>query len=86
MPVGTDDSKKYVDAVLSKLPKDNLHLNTEIVSVTSRDDGVDLVEAGGARHVYDHVILAWVCNPELTHLTAARTRIRHCRCFEKVER
>lgn len=86
MPVGTDDSKKYVDAVLSKLPKDNLHLNTEIVSVTSRDDGVDLVEAGGARHVYDHVILAWVCNPETTPLTAARTRIRHCRYFEKVER
>ena len=55
-----DDSKKYVDAVLSKLPKNNLHLNTEIVSVTSRDDGVELVEAGGARHVYDHVILAWV--------------------------
>ncbi|KAK1923361.1 hypothetical protein DB88DRAFT_490915 [Papiliotrema laurentii] len=51
-------AKQYIDAVLSRLPKENLHLNTEIVSVSSREDGVELVEAGGARHIYDHVILA----------------------------
>lgn len=50
--------KRYVDAVLGKLPKENLHLNTEIVSVATVDGGVELVEAGGARHQYDHVILA----------------------------
>lgn len=50
--------KLYVDSVLSKLPKENLHLNTEIVSVQSVPEGVELVEAGGARHVYDHVIMA----------------------------
>ncbi|WVR06843.1 hypothetical protein IAU60_003879 [Kwoniella sp. DSM 27419] len=51
-------SKKYLDAVLSKLPKENLHLNTEIVAVESHGDGVTLVEASGQRHVYDHVIMA----------------------------
>ncbi|KAK4688090.1 uncharacterized protein P7C73_g2028, partial [Tremellales sp. Uapishka_1] len=51
-------SKKYVDAVLSKLPRENLHLNTEIVSVSSHAEGVTLEEASGVRHVYDHVILA----------------------------
>lgn len=50
--------KKYVDTVLSKLPKDNLHLNTEIVSVKSFEHGVELQEASGATHHYDHVILA----------------------------
>ncbi len=50
--------KLYVDSVLSKLPKENLHLNTEIVSVRSVPEGVELMEAGGARHVYDHVIMA----------------------------
>ena len=50
--------KRYVDAVLGKLPKENLHLNTEIVSVATVDGGVELVEAGGAKHQYDHVILA----------------------------
>ena len=54
-----DPSRKlYVDAILDKLPKENLHLNTEIVAVSSRPDGVELVEAGGAKHVYDHVIMA----------------------------
>lgn len=28
--------------------------------MTSTDAGVELGEAGGARHLYDHVILAWV--------------------------
>lgn len=51
-------SKRYVNAVLGKLPPENLHLNTDIVSVASHPDGVELVEAGGARHIYDHVILA----------------------------
>jgi predicted NAD/FAD-binding protein len=52
--------KKYVDAILSKVPKENLHLNTEITAVRSLPDGVELTEAGGAKHIYDHVILAWV--------------------------
>ncbi|WVQ99628.1 hypothetical protein IAU59_006765 [Kwoniella sp. CBS 9459] len=51
-------SKKYLDAVLGKLPQENLHLNSEITAVESHDDGVTLVEASGQRHVYDHVILA----------------------------
>nr|XP_031863464.1 uncharacterized protein CI109_001340 [Kwoniella shandongensis]KAA5530536.1 hypothetical protein CI109_001340 [Kwoniella shandongensis] len=54
-------SKRYIDAVLSKLAPENLHLNTEIVSVNSGDEGtegVTIVEASGQRHVYDHVILA----------------------------
>lgn len=49
-----------MDAVINKLPKENLHLNTEIVAITSHGDGngVTLTEASGARHLYDHVILA----------------------------
>lgn len=50
--------KLYVDSILKNLPKENLHLNTEIVSVASRADGVELVEKGGARHIYDYVIMA----------------------------
>lgn len=50
--------KKYVDAVLSRLPSENLHLNTEMTSVRSVENGVELVEASGRKHVYDHVILA----------------------------
>ncbi|WVW84255.1 hypothetical protein I302_106285 [Kwoniella bestiolae CBS 10118] len=51
-------SKKYLDAVLGKLPKENLHLNTEITAIESVENGVNLVEASGQRHLYDHVILA----------------------------
>jgi len=47
-----------VDAILSKVSSVNVHLNTEIVGVTSVDSGVELVEASGAKHLYDHVILA----------------------------
>ncbi|WRT66575.1 uncharacterized protein IL334_003534 [Kwoniella shivajii] len=51
-------SKKYLDRVLDKLPKENLHLNTEIIAIESLDNGVNLVEANGQKHLYDHVILA----------------------------
>ena len=50
--------KKYVDAVVGKLPPENLHLNTEIVGVSSSESGVVLEESSGTRHLYDHVILA----------------------------
>ena len=60
--------KNYVDAILKKLPKDNLHLNTEIISVSSTDHGVELVEANGAIHDYDHVILASVYLPTPTQM------------------
>ena len=50
--------KRYIDAVLEKLPEENLHLNTEIVGVSSQGEGVVLEEASGAQHLYDHVILA----------------------------
>ena len=40
------------------MPPEQLHLNTEIVSVATVDDGVELVEASGSKHIYDHVILA----------------------------
>ncbi|ORY32929.1 hypothetical protein BCR39DRAFT_522408 [Naematelia encephala] len=63
-------SKRYVDAVLKKLPPENLHLNTGIVSVATLDSGVELVEASGARHVYDHVILATHSDTALDMLRA----------------
>jgi len=50
--------KKYVDAIIGELQPTNLHLNTEIVGVSSHDGGVRLEEASGAQHLYDHVILA----------------------------
>jgi predicted NAD/FAD-binding protein len=50
--------KKYVDAVLSKLPSENLHLDSEIVGVSSQEGGITLEEASGKQHQYDHVILA----------------------------
>lgn len=43
---------------MSVIPRDNLHTRAEIVGITSHEYGVRLVEAGGAHHIYDHVILA----------------------------
>jgi predicted NAD/FAD-binding protein len=51
-------AKTYVDAITSVVPPDNLHLNTDIVSVSSLSHGVKLVEGSGREHIYDHVILA----------------------------
>ena len=62
-----ENRKKYVDAVLGKLAPENIHLDTEITEVRSVDDGVEMVEAGGKRHLYDHVILALV-SPSAKHL------------------
>lgn len=50
--------KNYVDAILKKVRPENVHLNTEIVGVSSHDGGATLEEASGMRHGYDHVILA----------------------------
>lgn len=47
-----------VDTICSIVPPENLHLNTEISAVESLPNGVALTEAGGRRHIYDHVILA----------------------------
>ncbi|TXT04010.1 uncharacterized protein COLE_07707 [Cutaneotrichosporon oleaginosum] len=47
-----------VDKLASIIPPENLHTRAEIVSITSHEYGVRLVEAGGANHIYDHVILA----------------------------
>ncbi|RSH88935.1 hypothetical protein EHS25_002597 [Saitozyma podzolica] len=63
-------AKKYVDAILSKVPKENLHLNTEITAVRSLPNGVELTEAGGAKHIYDHVILATHSDTTLAMLRA----------------
>ena len=51
-------SKKYIEAVTKKVKNENIHLNSEIVAVESTDEGVVLEEANGARHTYDHVIMA----------------------------
>lgn len=51
-------SKAVVDTICSIVPPENLHLNTEISAVESLPNGVALTEAGGRRHIYDHVILA----------------------------
>ncbi|KAI5452649.1 hypothetical protein NCC49_000398 [Naganishia albida] len=51
-------SKNYVNAIIDKLPAENLHLNTKIVGVTPHDTHVTLIEDNGTRHEYDYVILA----------------------------
>jgi predicted NAD/FAD-binding protein len=50
--------KKYVEAVLADLPKENVHVNTPIKSVSPHDNGVTLVEESGRTHEYDYVIMA----------------------------
>ena len=50
--------KKYIEAVTKKVNPDTIHLNSEIVGVSTVDEGVVLEEANGARHTYDHVIMA----------------------------
>ncbi|KAJ9116963.1 hypothetical protein QFC22_004621 [Naganishia vaughanmartiniae] len=51
-------SKHYVNAIIEKLPAENLHLNTKIVSITPHDTHVTLIEDNGTCHEYDYVILA----------------------------
>jgi predicted NAD/FAD-binding protein len=76
----TSNRKKYVDAILSKVPKENLHLNTEITAVRSLPNGVELTEAGGAKHIYDHVILAWVpTDPSPSFNSRSSPRSAECR-------
>lgn len=50
--------KHYVNAIIDKLPAENLHLNTKIVGITPHDTHVTLIEDNGTRHEYDYVILA----------------------------
>jgi predicted NAD/FAD-binding protein len=50
--------KKYIEAVTKRVRPENIHLNSEIVGVSTIDGGVLLEEANGARHTYDHVIMA----------------------------
>lgn len=44
--------------MLASLPKENLHINTPIKSVTPHPDHVTLVEESGKEHQYDYVIMA----------------------------
>jgi len=50
--------KKYIEAVTKRVKPENIHLNSEIVGVSTVDGGVLLEEANGNRHTYDHVIMA----------------------------
>lgn len=52
------DRKHYVNAIIDKLPAENLHLNTKIVGITPHETHVTLTEDNGTRHEYDYVILA----------------------------
>ncbi|KAG7528816.1 hypothetical protein FFLO_05915 [Filobasidium floriforme] len=63
-------SKKYVEAVLASLPKENLHTNTPIKSVTPHPDLVTLVEESGKEHQYDYVIMATHSDTSLRLLKA----------------
>jgi predicted NAD/FAD-binding protein len=44
--------------VTKKVRPENIHLNSGIVGVSSVEGGVMLEEENGARHTYDHVIMA----------------------------
>lgn len=50
--------KTLMDTLASIIAPENLHVHAEITSVSSLEYGVKLVEASGAEHIYDHVILA----------------------------
>lgn len=52
-------SRRYVEAILSKLPASQLHLSTPIVGVsTPQQDTVTITSTDGRSHVFDRVILA----------------------------
>ncbi|KAI9804804.1 MAG: hypothetical protein M1825_001172 [Sarcosagium campestre] len=52
-------SAAYIRAALTRFPRDRVHLNTPIVSVTNAPDGrVVLKTASGDSETFDHVILA----------------------------
>ncbi|BEJ17852.1 hypothetical protein CspHIS471_0701200 [Cutaneotrichosporon sp. HIS471] len=66
----TGGGAALIDKLASVVPPENLHTRAEIVSITSHEYGVRLVEAGGANHIYDHVILAIPSNRALKLLKA----------------
>ncbi|KDQ50504.1 hypothetical protein JAAARDRAFT_74155 [Jaapia argillacea MUCL 33604] len=51
-------SKTYVNAILSKLPTSQLHLNTPIHSISSTSNQITLTTASGSQEIFDHVIVA----------------------------
>ena len=52
-------SKQYVDAIMQDFPKDHVHLNTSIQSLSTLENGQLAVhQSEGRREVFDHVILA----------------------------
>lgn len=51
-------AQRLAESLANVLSTENLHLNAEIVSVSSEEHGVRLVEANGHHHIYDHVIMA----------------------------
>lgn len=62
-------SKKYVDSIISKLPKECLHLSTPITSVSTRrlhdeQEVVMLQTASGQELAFDRVIMA--CHSDTT--------------------
>ncbi|BEI86815.1 hypothetical protein CcaverHIS002_0701610 [Cutaneotrichosporon cavernicola] len=66
----TGGGAALIDKLASVVPPENLHTRAEIVSITSHEYGVRLVEAGGTNHIYDHVILAIPGNRALKLLKA----------------
>jgi predicted NAD/FAD-binding protein len=47
-----------VDSILSRLPKERLHLSTPVDAVTSGEDNATLVTATGKSEIFDHIIFA----------------------------
>lgn len=64
-------SHKYVNAILSKLPKEQLHLSTTVTAVsTTSGNKVLLTTADGGLEEYDHVIFATHSDTTLNILRA----------------
>ncbi|EIW81163.1 FAD/NAD(P)-binding domain-containing protein [Coniophora puteana RWD-64-598 SS2] len=68
-------SRKYVDAIISKLPPSQLHINTPVVALSTRGSSaepgpVELRTADGRTEIYDRVILACHSDTALAILNA----------------
>ncbi|KAJ7066491.1 FAD/NAD(P)-binding domain-containing protein [Mycena amicta] len=59
-------SREYVNKIISKLPKEQLHLSTPVTSVGTQEGTatIQLTTSNDASHAYDHVIFA--CHSDTT--------------------
>jgi uncharacterized protein len=64
-------AKKYIDSVMEKVKKENVHVNTPVEKVVRRDDKILVTSRGRGEEEFDHVIFATHADMSLQLLSDA---------------